>query len=413
MSTTIERWSAACGVTFTADAGMPCACPTDADQARAVLAFAAAENIPVLPLGSGSKLARCRPEWVESQPGIALSTRAMDQVVEYVAGDGTITAQAGATVDRLRATVSAGGHRLSPDVAAGERCTLGGLLGAGLSGIDRLQHGPLRHHVLGVTALLADGTQARSGGRLVKNVTGFDLHRLYTGARGTLCVILEASLRLFPEPEQELAFSLACADWDVALERAGQLRAANLPALALVLESRTEDVLLHLILAGRSQHLQEAERSVAALLPRAQRLEGSAAAERRSRLREAAAPGGAWPQLTLQAPVHRFQAALAAAHSGLREQELVTRSVAQPALGTCDLFVPALEAADSSGPLLAVRAATRQAGGHLQAAQLPTALHAALAPAADSPTGRWQAALAGRFDPQGRFASPSFPTLRP
>lgn len=414
MNSNLQSCAAATGVALDGDGALACLCPTDPEQVRAILTYAEREGLPVLPMGGGTKLAWCRPEWCEDPPGLALSTRRMNRVVEYVAGDGTITAQAGASIESLAETVAAGGHRLTPDVPLAAAATLGGVLGAGLSGIDRLRLGPLRHHVLGVTAMLADGTVARSGGRLVKNVTGFDLHRLYAGARGTLCLILEASLRLFPEPEEETAYSLAHPDWASALACAEDLRGAHLPASALVLESRAEDVLLHLCLAGRGQQLAEAQERVQSLLPRAERHTGEAAADRRGRLRDSAAPSGTWPQLRLMAPGPAFPGAVEATSDRLAQRGHPARLVAHPAVGTCDLFVPDLLASDrAEESIRSIRRDAAEAGGRLDLGELPAALHASLAPQPDRPEQRWSLALAQRFDPQGRFASPTFPCRRP
>jgi len=127
-----------------------------------------------------------------------LSTRRLVGIVAYEPGDGTLTARAGTTFAALDEATERGGHVVTPDVAYPARATLGGAVGEGRSGFDRLRYGPTRHHVLGVRALLADGTFAKSGGQLVKNVTGYDLHRLYCGSRGSLCALVEVSLRLFP-----------------------------------------------------------------------------------------------------------------------------------------------------------------------------------------------------------------------
>jgi glycolate oxidase FAD binding subunit len=120
----------------------------------------------------------------------------------------------------LRAKARAGGHWCTPDAPNPSRATLGGTLALGLSAADRTRFGPVRNHVLGMKVVLADGTVAKSGGRLVKNVTGYDLHRLYTGSHGTLAVIVEASLRLFPFPEAEAWFEREHVSFDAALATA-------------------------------------------------------------------------------------------------------------------------------------------------------------------------------------------------
>ncbi|MFT7680060.1 MAG: FAD/FMN-containing dehydrogenase [Planctomycetota bacterium] len=271
--------------------GAPIACPTNVEQAQEVLARAAESDLRVVPAGLGSKLGWCRPEVSAGEPLLVLSTRRMDQVLEYVAGDGTLSAQCGASMRDLALHVSQGGHQLTPDVANPAGATLGGVLSAGQSGIDRMLYGPVRHHVLGVSALLADGKVARSGGRLVKNVTGFDLHRLYTGSRGTLCVLLEASMRLFSIPEDERAFSFTCADEAQLDAQVLALWQARLPVLAMVVEP-TGDAsgaqVLHLLLAGRKALLDATEQRIAALTAAATATTGDAARALRQRLRDAA-----------------------------------------------------------------------------------------------------------------------------
>jgi FAD/FMN-containing dehydrogenase len=170
---------------------LPLAEPQDEAQLCALLRLATREKLRVLPLGLGSA----------SRPAdFALTTRSLAGVVEYEPDEGVITARAGTTLAELRTLTARERHWLTPFVAREGHCTLGGVLSAGQSGLDRLRFGPLRHHVLGMRVALGDGTIVKSGGRLVKNVTGYDMHRLYTGAQGSLCVVLEASLRLFPAP---------------------------------------------------------------------------------------------------------------------------------------------------------------------------------------------------------------------
>ena len=196
----------------------PLVAPASEEQLASVVARAGRDGLRVLPLGLGSKLSFTRPEALaaaraDSDPiDLALSTQKLQEVQAYEPGDGTLTAAAGARWSDLAARVGRGGHRLTPDVPFPQRASLGGVLAAGLSGPDRLRDGPLRHHVLGMRVVRSDGSGSRTGGRLVKNVTGFDLHRLYCGSRGTLCVIVEASLRLFPAPHAERALSVRSAD---------------------------------------------------------------------------------------------------------------------------------------------------------------------------------------------------------
>lgn len=193
---------------------VPSVAPRDVDQTRELLRFAARERLRVIPCGLGSKLSWCG---IPGHVDFMLSTRCLTRVVSHVPDDGTLTIEAGATMAELKERCRAGGHFLTPDVARAATKTIGGVVAAGESGLDRLRFGPVRHHVLGLAVVLSDGSLARTGGRLVKNVTGFDLQRLYCGSHGTLCTIVEVSLRLFPEPEHELWLSTGVATLQDAL----------------------------------------------------------------------------------------------------------------------------------------------------------------------------------------------------
>lgn len=243
---------------------LPLVTPASEEQLCGLLARAAREGWRVLPLGLGGALAR-RAGIVAD---LALSTRALTGIVEYEPGEGVITARAGTTLDVLRHATWRERHWLTPYLAHESRATLGGTLSEGRSGLDRARFGPLRHHVLGLRVALFDGTRTKSGGRLVKNVTGFDMHRLYTGARGSLCVLLEASLRLFPAPR-----ALACAR--CALAAPAQARAlvdaAWSGALAPLVLALARDERgaweLALLLGGAPTVLEQELALVARLLP--------------------------------------------------------------------------------------------------------------------------------------------------
>ena len=216
----------------------------------------------VLPIGRGEQLSWCG---VPDEADLLLSTEHLSGIVAHEPADGTLTALAGATLAELADAARAGGHFLTPDVPNPERHTLGGVLAAGQSGPDRLRFGPARDHVLGMRVLMAGGTTARSGGRLVKNVTGYDLHRLYCGSHGSLCMILEVSLRLFPEPEDELYLEVLVAGRRELVGCAHALRSSVVRPLSLLVEREPEDERdrwrVHLRLAGLPAVL-ERERGV-------------------------------------------------------------------------------------------------------------------------------------------------------
>jgi glycolate oxidase FAD binding subunit len=124
----------------------------------------------------------------------------LDRVLEHAAGDMTVTAEAGCTVAALQHVLAQRGQRLALDPLWPERATIGGVIATNDSGSLRGAFGSLRDLILGVTITLPDGTLARSGGKVVKNVAGYDLPKLMVGAFGTLGVVTEATFRLHPLP---------------------------------------------------------------------------------------------------------------------------------------------------------------------------------------------------------------------
>ena len=125
-------------------------------------------------------------------------TRGLDRILEHEAGDLTCTVEAGIRLSVLNDTLAASGQRLSLDPPGDP--TIGACLAAALSGPRRHRFGTPRDLVLGVTVVLADGTVANAGGKVVKNVAGYDLGKLVCGSRGRLALIVRVSLRLHPLP---------------------------------------------------------------------------------------------------------------------------------------------------------------------------------------------------------------------
>lgn len=234
-------------------AGAPLLAPRTVEDLQRCVELARAAGQRLSPTGNGTRLALSAQDtsgdaWLHTP---SLVPAGESGILEYVSGDGTLTARAGASMDTLRAAVAEGGHRITPLLPAGS--TLGGVLAAGRSGPDRQAFGPMRHHVLGMICLDGNGRVHRSGGRLVKNVTGFDLHRLHAGAHGRFGTILEASLRLVPRAEAEVL--LTSRGWSSAADAArAALEVRDLSGLkltGLVVEARR----VHVLLTGRGAQI--------------------------------------------------------------------------------------------------------------------------------------------------------------
>jgi glycolate oxidase FAD binding subunit len=179
--------------------------PATEQEIAEILRFTNSAGLAVIPRGGGSKL-----EWGNApvRADIVLSMRRLDRVLEHSWADLTVTVQAGCTVANLQETLKQHRQRLAIDVLWPEQATVGGILSVNESGALRLRYGGLRDLIIGVTLALPDGTLASSGGKVVKNVAGYDLPKLATGALGTLGVITRAIFRLYPFPQNVKTLSV-------------------------------------------------------------------------------------------------------------------------------------------------------------------------------------------------------------
>src|SRR5258705_3110687 len=178
--------------------------PGSEQELGKVLKLANAAGLAVIPRGGGTKL-----EWGNSavRGDVILSTARLNRVLEHPWADLTVSVEAGCTIANLQEALAKHGQRLALDALRPKSATVGGVLSTNDSGALRLRFGSLRDLVIGVTVALADGTLASSGGKVVKNVAGYDLPKLMTGAFGTLGVITRAIFRLHPLPKETRTIS--------------------------------------------------------------------------------------------------------------------------------------------------------------------------------------------------------------
>ena len=180
--------------------------PHGVDDIAAFLQAHSDTSTPVVVRGGGSKMSLGRPVGNAT----SLDVGGIAGITLYEPEELVLTARAGTPVAEIAAVVAARGQHLAfdpPDFAAlfGEeagRSTFGGMVAAGLSGPRRIKAGAVRDHVLGACAVGGDGRLFKSGGRVVKNVTGFDLPKLLTGSHGTLAVMTEITVKVLPAPEE-------------------------------------------------------------------------------------------------------------------------------------------------------------------------------------------------------------------
>jgi glycolate oxidase FAD binding subunit len=179
--------------------------PANEQQLATILRLANDASLAVIPRGGGTKLSWGNPP---TRADVILSTARLDKIIEHAWADLTVSVEAGCTIQKLQTALAQHGQRLALDPLWPDQATIGGVLSTNDSGSLRLRFGALRDLIIGVTLALPDGTLASSGGKVVKNVAGYDLPKLVTGALGTLAVITRAIFRLHPLPRNAKTLSV-------------------------------------------------------------------------------------------------------------------------------------------------------------------------------------------------------------
>jgi len=346
--------------------------PSTAEQVAEALREAAGDGRSVVPVGGGRALGLGDPP---ERFDVALETRALDRVLELSQADMTVSVEAGITLEALNATLAQVGQFLPIDPFNAPGHTVGGVLAAGLSGPLRMRYGPPRDFVIGLRVALPDGRLVSSGGRVVKNVSGYDLNKLHQGALGSLGVIVAASFKVFPRPLHEVTLEARPDDpWREAA------RALALPQPPVALELTSDGYLLGR-LAGTADGVGRLARELrwTAAAPDAWDEHG-----RRS--------GGTWARISV--PPVRLRGVV----DGLPAD---ARWWASPGVGvahwTGDLDAEAVRAA---------RADAERAGGSLVLLAAPVELKRAVgAWGAPPPTAPWMTRIRDAFDPK-RTLSP-------
>lgn len=200
--------------------------PHTRTELAAIVAQADQHQWRLLICGQGSKL-----HWggLMEQIDLLVSTQDLNRVIDHAAGDLTVTAEAGVTLATLQQQLAKTQQFLALDPAYPDQATLGGLLATRDTGSWRHRYGSLRDMCLGMTLVRADGQLAKAGGRVVKNVAGYDLMKLVTGSYGTLGVIAEVTLRLYPVPEFSTTVILSGSQRDIAALTHGILNSTLTP----------------------------------------------------------------------------------------------------------------------------------------------------------------------------------------
>ena len=219
--------------------GEPCAVvrPGTTDEVAAILRWASRHGVPVVPRGAGTSLAAGA---VPLHGGIVLALTRMNRILAIDPVDLIAIVQPGVTTQALATAAGSVGLLYPPDPGSNRVSTLGGNVATNAGGLHGLKYGTTGNYVLGIEAVLADGERIRAGGRLVKNVAGYDLVHLLTGSEGTLAVITELTLALRPAPAANATGIAYFADLETAShavtgypQRRHSARHAGVPRLLL------------------------------------------------------------------------------------------------------------------------------------------------------------------------------------
>jgi glycolate oxidase FAD binding subunit len=205
--------------------------PASVEEAAEAVTLSARGGLSLAFVGGGTQLELGpRPERLDA----VLRTGRLDRIVEHSPADQIVIVEAGVRLATLQRALGAHGQRLALDPPLPERSTLGGLGAANAFGPRRARYGSLRDLIIGVSIVRADGTAARGGGKVVKNVAGFDLPKLMVGSLGTLGLIATATFRVHPMPEESTTLLLTGRSAGQVRALVARLRDAQLEPVSVV-----------------------------------------------------------------------------------------------------------------------------------------------------------------------------------
>ena len=220
--------------------------PGSVEEMSELMRLASREGLSVGPRGGGTKMHLGNPP---RELDLVLSTARMNEVIEHAPGDQVVRVQGGTRLEDLQSQLAGEEQMLGIDPPE-EGATVGGIVASNASGPRRLRYGTIRDLIIGIEVVLSDGTVAKAGGKVVKNVAGYDLSKLFTGSLGTLGVIAECNFRLHPRPEAARTVAVELASTQAAGEAAQAVLHAQLVTSAVELYWGEDERLLTILIEG-------------------------------------------------------------------------------------------------------------------------------------------------------------------
>ena len=397
------------------------ALPGSTEEAAAVLRVAAEHELAVVPRGGGSRLGWGTPP---SRCDVLVDMAGMDAVLEHAAGDLVARLQAGARMGDVADLLATAGQEIALDVPAGS--TAGGVVASGLAGPRRLRYGSPRDLLIGITIVLANGTVAKSGGKVVKNVAGYDLGKLFAGSAGTLGLMTEVTFRLHPLPAARAFVRAEFAASAVAAASGAVAAAANSSLIASAVElsrpSAGGPLLVSVLVEGSADGVAARARGMADLL--------SAAGAGGSVAEVSESPPPWWPGspgapeallagdgtlVRVSFWVSALAQVLDAIDAAGREAGIAPSVAGSAGAGVLYVSCPPGAAQASAGFVAALRAALDHARGGVTVLAAPAEVRAALdgrgGMAGTVPGLSLMRAVKDQFDPGHRMSPGRFPEV--
>jgi glycolate oxidase FAD binding subunit len=189
------------------------AAPKNEDAAHALVAWCGKNDVAFVPIGGGTKIhIGANP----SRCDLLISTRHLNAVLEHDEGNATVQAQSGISLDALNEAVGKRGQFVPLDASTPAAATLGGIVASNSFGATKLRYGAPRDLVIGLRAALSDGRDVKAGSKVVKNVSGYDLNKLFVGSLGTLGLLTQVTIRLRPQDARRENWQKSFASWKEA-----------------------------------------------------------------------------------------------------------------------------------------------------------------------------------------------------
>lgn len=230
--------------------------PANTAELAAIITHLEAAGAAIVPLGGGTQIHVGYPPAPE-RTAIVVRTSRMNRVLDFQPDDMTVTVEPGITLNALQKHLQSRNQMLALDVAFPERATLGGIVSAATSGFWRPAYGTPRDLLIGVKAIMTGSTEIKGGGKVVKNVAGYDICKLFTGAWGTVGIITELTFRVRPRPETERVLGWNVPDLATAARLGFELHQAQLaPTFVSLTNELTGRALLLVGLQGDAVRVQ-------------------------------------------------------------------------------------------------------------------------------------------------------------